>query len=75
MRNITLSAQEDAIERAREVAARRHRTLNEMFREWLENINNQPQDKDVSSKLESLWEQTNYLRVGKKVSRDEMNER
>lgn len=75
MKNITLSAQEDAIERAREVAARRHRTLNEMFREWLEDINSQSQNNDVSSKLESLWEQTSYLRVGKKLSRDEVNER
>ena len=74
MKNITLSAQDDAIEGARKVAAHQHRTLNEMFREWLEQIN-QLNEQDTSSKLEDLWSRTGYLSVGKKLSRDEMNER
>ena len=74
MKNITLSAQDDAIEGARKVAAHQHRTLNEMFREWLEQIN-QLNEQDTSSKLEDLWSRSGYLSVGKKLSRDEMNER
>jgi predicted nucleic acid-binding protein len=35
MKNITLSADEDLIERARLIARRQHRTLSEAFREWL----------------------------------------
>lgn len=75
MKNITFSAQEDAIEQARKIAALRHRTLNELFREWLEHLNRQQTEVDISKRFKSLWKQTNYLRVGKKLSRDEMNER
>ena len=35
MKNITLSADEDLIERERLIARGQHRTLNEAFREWL----------------------------------------
>lgn len=75
MKNITFSAREEIIEQARKIAAQKHITLNEMFREWLDDINHQAKDEDISSKLETLWKRTNYLRVGKKLSRDEMNER
>jgi hypothetical protein len=30
---------------------------------------------DHAAKLHALWGKTNYLRVGRKLSRDEMNER
>ena len=36
VKNITLSADENLIEQARKVAAEQHTTLNEAFREWLE---------------------------------------
>jgi hypothetical protein len=35
MKNITLSADEDLIERARLIARAQHKTLNAVFREWL----------------------------------------
>ena len=35
MKNITLSADEDLIKRARAVAKAQHKTLNGVFREWL----------------------------------------
>ena len=38
MRNITLSAKEELIERARKVANERQTTLNQMFRDWLESL-------------------------------------
>lgn len=75
MKNITFSAKEEAIEKARKAAARQHRTLNELFREWLENVNKEALHETASNNLNSLWEQTGYLRVGKKLSRDEMNKR
>ena len=75
MKNITFSAQEDAIERARQVAAKKQRTLNELFRDWLAELDVQAEENTVIDKLETLWEDTNYLRVGKKLSREEMNER
>ena len=36
MKNVTFSADEQLIERAREKAKRDHKTLNTAFREWLE---------------------------------------
>ena len=75
MKNITFSAREEAIEQARKVAEQKHRTLNELFREWLDDINRQVNEGNVSNRLKALWDQTNYLKVGKKLSRDEMNER
>ena len=36
VRNITFSAEQNAIERAREVARAEHKTLNDAFREWLD---------------------------------------
>lgn len=75
MKNITFSAKEEAIEKARITARKKQRTLNDLFREWLDSVSFQDRDEDSSIKLKSLWSQTNYLRVGKKLTRDEMNER
>jgi len=75
MKNITFSAKEEAIEKARKVAARQHSTLNEMFREWLEKLNAGHTETDDAARLEKLWQRTSYLRTGKKYSRDEMNQR
>ncbi len=75
MKNITFSAQEDAIERARKVAKKKQRTLNELFRDWLAELDVETQQNNVIEKLEALWQDTNYLRVGKKLSHVEMNER
>jgi hypothetical protein len=75
MKNITFSAQEEAIEKARQEATKKHKTLNELFREWLNEFDYQSTDSDTKQKLESLWEQTSYFRVGQKLSRDELHER
>ena len=76
MKNITLSAKEEDIERARAAAARTHRTLNDLFREWLGHLgNDQAQDDETAERLRALWQENSYLRVGKRLTRDEMNER
>lgn len=75
MKNITFSAKEEAIDKARKAAAKQHRTLNELFREWLENISHETGDEEVSDRLYALWKTSNYLCVGKKLSRDDLNER
>jgi hypothetical protein len=38
-------------------------------------INDQTEDIDIAKKLTRLWKQTNYVRVGRKLSREEMDER
>jgi hypothetical protein len=73
MKNITLSADEDLIERARYTAQSQHKTLNAAFREWLE---------DFVAKSGNLAEYHQLMeRLRRRVrssgpyTRDEMNER
>ena len=55
MKNITLSADEILIERAREEARTRKTTLNALFREWLMELTAREQrSKQVDDLLESL---------------------
>jgi len=76
MKNITLSAQDDLIDQARRIAASRNSSLNVMFREWLEGLNNsQAQKSTDEDRLKDLWKRTSYAKVGRKLSREEMNER
>ena len=42
MKNITLSAQDEKIQSLRRVARAEHRTVNDLFREWL--------DKDIAAR-------------------------
>ena len=74
MRNITLSAKEESIQRARKLAEQRHTTLNQMFRDWLDNL----ESKELRSQnylhlMDSLESEVQV--GGHKFSRDEMNER
>jgi hypothetical protein len=72
VRNITFSANEEAIERAREVARTEHKTLNDAFREWLQWYASRTVKR---REIESLFERLKYADAGRKFTRDEMNER
>ncbi|MDT0498990.1 hypothetical protein RM530_16725 [Algiphilus sp. W345] len=73
MKNITLSAQDDLIEAARSKARAEHSTLNEKFRAWLveytERENRTQRYEEVMAQLRG------QVRLGRKLSRDELNER
>jgi len=72
VRNITFSADEAAIERAREVARSEHKTLNDAFREWL----TQYASRAVSAEeIAELYRSLRHVSAGRKFTRDEMNER
>ncbi len=73
MRNITLSADERLIEAARERARAEHTTLNEQFRRWLEDYTRGEQQ--AREAMAVVRELRGKLRVGRKLTRDEMNER
>ncbi len=73
MKNITLSADEKLIEAARERARAEHTTLNEQFRLWLEDYARREQQAERA--MEVVRELRGKLRVGRKLTRDEMNER
>ena len=74
MKNITLSADENLIEAARQRAFSEHTTLNEQFRLWLDKYVRRKQ------KADAAMEAINLLRGristgGRIFTRDEMNER
>ncbi len=74
MKNITLSADENLIEAARERARTEHSTLNEQFRRWLADYVRQRNRTDAAMAL--IEELRGEVRTGGiKFTRDEMNER
>ena len=72
VKNITLSADEQLIRKAREKAAREQRTLNAVFREWLAQYVGRD---DVVKKYRELMSRLEHVRAGRTFTRDEMNER
>ena len=73
MKNITLSADEKLIEAARTRARAEHTTLNEQFRVWLTQYARQQERMQRYDEL--MAEIRGKVRVGRKLTRDEMNER
>ena len=73
MRNITLSADADTIDAARQRAAAENTTLNAEFRSWLEGYARRHQAKRAMHAVREL--RARYATGGRKFSRDELNER
>lgn len=72
LKNITFSADEDLIRRARERAAAERTTLNDEFRRWLEKYVERPETAEVFAALMGQFE---YVQPGRSFTREEMNER
>ena len=72
MKNITLSADENLIARAREQARARQTTLNQLFRQWLLEVAEQ---NERSSKIGALLDRLDKVDTGGNFSREEMNAR
>ena len=73
MKNITLSADDELIEAARERARAEHTTLNDEFRHWLAEYARPGQRLDRYDAV--MARVRGKVRVGRKLTRDEMNER
>jgi len=72
VRNITLSADADLIDKARQVAKSEHKTLNAAFREWLEIYTRRKGDVEA---FRAVMERLKHIDAGGPYTRDEMNER
>lgn len=72
LKNITLSADEKLIRKARKKANQEHTTLNAQFRQWLERYTTIGAN---SNDYENLMEQLSYAKAARLYTRDEMNER
>lgn len=73
MHNVTFSAREDLIEAGRQRAKADNTTLNAQFRLWLENYAQRELKAERAKQV--MTELQGKLRVGRKLSRDETNER
>lgn len=72
LKNITLSADENLIRKAREKARREKTTLNANFRRWLRQYIGKNTRAYV---FNNLMQQLDYANAGKKFTRDQLNER
>ncbi len=72
MKNLTLSADEDLIERARAIARAQRRTLNAAFREWLVELTSR---EGSARDYDALMKKLSHVNAGRHFSRDELNER
>lgn len=72
MKNLTFSADEDLIERARAIARGQKRTLNAAFRDWLEAFTASEGD---AQSFDALMKDLREVEAGRRFSRDERNER
>ena len=73
LKNITLSADESLIEAARRRAKAEQTTLNAQFRLWLESYVGR--ERQAAKALTVMRELQSKLRVGRNLSREEMQER
>ena len=73
MKNITLSADEDLIEAARRRAAAQHTTLNAQFRLWLTDYVGR--ERQAAQAMRTVRALQGKLRVGRRLTREERNER
>jgi hypothetical protein len=72
LKNITFTAPNETIERARLRAREQHTTLNEAFRAWLDHYSGRrPSAEDFDRMIERL----RHVDAGRTFTRDEMNER
>ncbi len=72
MKNVTLSADEDLIEKARLIARSQRRTLNAAFRVWLEQFTASEGD---AESFDALMKNLRSVNAGSHFTRDELNER
>lgn len=73
MKNITLSADESLIEAAREKARSEHTTLNEAFRVWLRDYTRHQEL--INEAFQVMDDLRGTVKIGRKLTREEMNER
>lgn len=75
MRNITLSAADALIDRAREKAQARGVSLNDEFRKWLASYVQSEDSRSAVAHFRAVMQALPRVDAGRSFSRDEMNER
>ena len=73
VKNVTLTLEESLLMKARTKALSHHKTLNELFREWVGQYVGVCRGR--SEEYRALMKKLEHVRAGRSFSRDEMNER
>ena len=73
--NVTLSIDDDVLSRARELAARRGTSVNQLIREYLEELTSDISTEEALAELEELWRTSSGNSAGKRWTREEIHER
>jgi hypothetical protein len=73
--NITLSVDEEVVRKARRRAGAMGTSVNQLVREYLEQIAGKRDPRELAAELERLWEQGGGDSRGWKFNRDEIHER
>ena len=71
-KNITFSADDELIKKARERARKEHATLNERFRSWIKRYSS---EESAEQNYRALMNDLKYAQTEKTFTREEMNER
>ena len=71
-KNITLSADENIIKKARQRAGKQKTTLNAEFRKWLERYSNED---SLADNYSLIMEHLEYVKASQHFNREELNER
>lgn len=72
LKNVTFTAPETLLEKARKRARDERTSLNVVFREWLRNYS---RHQDNIDRYKALMKQLRHIRTGGPFSREQMNER
>jgi hypothetical protein len=73
--NVTLSIDEETLARARELAVRRGTSLNQMVRDYLEEVASDLSSEEILQELEANWEKNSGDSGGRRWTREEIHER
>jgi hypothetical protein len=73
--NVTLSIDEATLARARELAVRRGTSLNQMVRDYLEEVTSDLSTEEILQELEANWEKNAGDSGGVRWTREEIHER
>ena len=75
MRNITLSAADTLIDRARERSRLQGLSFDDEFRKWLASYFEEPNGANAVTRFRAAMQTLSHVDAGRAFSRDEMNER
>lgn len=72
--NVTLSINDDLVERAREVARQQGTSLNAMVRRYLESVAGVSRGEELAAQFDELWRERSGRSGGWRFNRDELYE-